>query len=339
MTRTQAAEQVLARAYELAIEELKPEIASLSEQGLLPEDLDWEVGKLIKLKSKGEGFNYWAKYGKPPSTRTVERWLKPIEEKKHQSKSSRSPGWHGSQLVIRTRNGKEIEIKHSNQVWQIDHTLADILLVDEDGYVIGRPYLTTVIDCYSRCIVGFYLGLAAPSSQVVALALRNAILPKRYGSEYELRCKWSTYGVPKYIYTDGGKDFRSQHLERIADQLGFVPELRSYPSLGGIVERPFRTFSGLLSEMPGYTGSSVQSRPKGAEKKACITLLELEKLVVGYIVDNYNQCLDARSHANPLTPKQSRLQRWEKGLHAPPTLLNERELDICANVGDRKGSL
>jgi putative transposase len=190
--------------------------------------------------------------------------------------------------------------------------------------------LTTVIDCYSRCIVGFRLGFAAPSSQVVALALRNAIMPKRYGSEYELRCKWSAYGVPKYVYTDGGKDFRSKHLvEWIANELDFEPILRSQPSDGGIVERPFRTISGLLAEMPGYTGSSVKDRPEGAEEKACISLPELEKLIIGYIVDSYNQKPDARSQANPLTPKQSRIERWEKGLQMPPTLLNDRELDIC----------
>ncbi|HYX18903.1 MAG TPA: Mu transposase C-terminal domain-containing protein [Nostoc sp.] len=330
MTRTQVAEKIETQAYEFAKKELEAEISRLESQGFRGEDLDWELKKLIKIKEKAEGFKYWSKYGKPPSTRTVERWLKPVEEKRHKSRVSRSPGWHGSEHIIKTRDGQEISIKYSNQVWQIDHTKADILLVDEDGEEIGRPQLTTVIDCYSRCIVGLRLGLAAPSSQVVVLALRNAIMPKRYTSEYELRCKWSAYGVPKYVYTDGGKDFRSKHLvEWIANELDFEPILRSQPSDGGIVERPFRTMSGLLSEMPGYTGSSVKDRPEGAEDKACISLPELEKLIIGYIVDSYNQKPDARSQANPLTPKQSRIERWEKGLQMTPTLLNDRELDIC----------
>jgi len=370
MTRNQVAETIKTKAYELAKQELQPEIEHLVDRGLKGEELDWEIAKLIESRirryelakkelqpelerlidrgMKGEernreitklivsrgraqGFDFWIKHGQPPSNRTVERWLKPIEEKQYQAKTSRSPGWHGSSgLVLRTRGGGELKVTDSNQVWQIDHTKADILLVDEDGEEIGRPQLTTVIDCHSRCIVGFRLGFSAPSSQVVALALRNAILPKRYGTEYELRSKWSAYGVPKYVYTDGGKDFRSRHLvEWIADQLGFEPILRSRPSEGGIVERPFRTFSGLLSEMPGYTGANVKERPEGAEKKACISLPELEKLIVGYIVDSYNQKPDARSQANPLTPKQSRRERWEKGLRMAPTLLNERELDIC----------
>lgn len=337
MTRSQVAEKIAAKAYEIAKKELQQEISQLESEGFRREELDWEIETLIKTKEKTGGFDYWKKYGKPPSRRTIERWLKPLEEKKHRSRISRNPGWHGSDHVIRTRDGQEISIKYSNQVWQIDHTKADILLVDEDGEEIGRPFLTTVVDCYSRCIVGFRLGFAAPSSQVTALALRNAIMPKRYSSEYELRCKWKAYGVPKYVFTDGGKDFRSKHLvEWISNQLGFEPILRSRPSEGGIVERPFRTMSGLLSEMPGFTGANVKERPEDAEEKACITLPELEKLVLGFIVDNYNQKPDARSQANPLTPKQSRIERWEKGWQKPPTLLNERELDICLMKGTER---
>ncbi|HEY9804457.1 MAG TPA: helix-turn-helix domain-containing protein [Leptolyngbyaceae cyanobacterium] len=189
MTRTQVAEKIEVKAYEFAKKELEAEISRLESQGLQGEELDWEINKLIKIKAQTQGFKYWSKYGKPPSTRTVERWLKPVEEKRHKSRTSRSPGWHGSEHVIKTRDGQEISIKYTNQVWQIDHTKADLILVDEDGEEIGRPQLTTVIDCYSRCIVGLRLGFAAPSSQVVALALRNAIMPKRYSSEYELRCK------------------------------------------------------------------------------------------------------------------------------------------------------
>lgn len=332
MTRSQTAESIRIKAYELAKQELQDDIDRLMDQGLKGEELDWKTQELIEIREKSGGFSFWAKYGQPPSTRTVERWLKPIEERQFQAKTSRSPGWHNSSAggILRTRDGKELRYEHSNDIWQIDHTKADVLLVDEDGVEIGRPYLTTVIDCYSRCIVGFRLGLSAPSSQVVALALRHAILPKRYGPEYELRSKWATYGVPKYVYTDGGRDFRSSHLvEWISDQLGFEMILRSHPSEGGIVERPFRTFSGLLSQMPGYTGSNVKDRPDDAEEKACISLPELEKLIVGYIADRYNQKPFSRSQANPLTPNQSRIERWDKGLKMAPTLLNERELDIC----------
>jgi transposase InsO family protein len=59
-------------------------------------------------------------------------------------------------------------------------------------------------------------------------------------------------GIPQYLYTDGGKDFKSQHIEQVATELGIVCCLRRKPSDGGIVERPFGTFNWLES-MGGIT--------------------------------------------------------------------------------------
>jgi putative transposase len=275
-----------------------------------------QVALKVKLKAQELGDD------KPPSYRTVLRVLEPVISKK--KRSIRSPGWQGSTLSVKTRDGVDLDISYSNQVWQCDHTRADVLLVDSGGKLLGRPWLTTVIDSYSRCIVGINIGFDAPSSQVVALALRHAILPKQYSPQYKLNCDWSTFGLPKYLFTDGGKDFRSNHLAEIASQLGFVLKLRDRPSEGGIVERPFGTFNtSLFSTLPGYTGSNVKERPKEAEQDACLTLRQLEELVVRFIVDRYNQGIDARMG------DQSRIQRWEAGLSSTPEVLSERDLDIC----------
>jgi putative transposase len=261
---------------------------------------------------------------KAPSHMTVYRILNPLIEKQEKAKSIRSPGWRGSQLSIKTRAGQDISVEYSNHVWQCDHTRVDVLLVDKYGEILGRPWLTTVIDTYSRCIVGINLGYDAPSSQVVALALRHAILPKQYGLEYGLNEEWGTYGKPEHFYTDGGKDFRSNHINQIGVQLGFVCHLRDRPSEGGVVERPFKTFNTeLFSTLPGYTGSNVQERPEEAEKDACLTLRQLEQTLVRYIVDNYNQRIDARMG------DQTRFQRWDEGLRIAPDVISEKQLDIC----------
>lgn len=264
-----------------------------------------------------------------PSRPTVYRILRPLIEQRQRQK--RSMGWRGDRLHLKTRDGLEIPIEWSNQVWQCDHTKADILLVDPFGEVLGRPWLTTVLDTYSRCIMGIHIGFDAPSAAVVCLALRHAILPKQYSSAYELRNTWGTYGVPQYLYTDGGKDFGSQHLESVATELDFVLCLRPKPSDGGIVERPFGTFNrGFLSNLPGYTGSNVKERSKAAESEACLTLAQFEQLLVRYLVDTYNANLDARMG------DQSRIGRWEAGRKAQLSLLGERELDICLMRRDRR---
>ena len=277
-----------------------------------------QVAIKVKVKAKADGLDSY------PSHMTVYRVIAPLIERKQQKDAIRNIGWRGSRLVLKTRDGEQLAVEYSNQVWQCDHTRADILLVDQHGELLDRPWLTTVIDTSSRCIMSFNLGFDAPSSKVVALALRHAILPKQYGSDYKLYADWSAYGKPEHFFTDGGKDFRSKHLEQIGVQLGFTCHLRDRPSEGGIVERPFGTFNTeFFSTLPGYTGSNVQERPKNAEKDACLTLRELEKLFVVYLVNCYNQGLDARMG------DQTRAARWEAGLLRKPLVLPERELDIC----------
>jgi putative transposase len=263
-----------------------------------------------------------------PKRTTVYRMLQPQIEKQQ---AKRSLGWRGDRLCITTREGIELAIEWSNQVWQCDHTKIDVLVMGQAGEVLGRPGLTIVVDTYSRCLMGLHLGFDAPSAQVVGLALRHAILPKQYPAAYELQQVWDIYGLPQYLYTDGGKDFRSQHLEQVATELGIVLCLRRKPSDGGIVERPFGTFNReFFSTLPGYVSSNVMDRSPQAATEACLTLLQLERLLVRYIVDHYNQRIDARMG------NQSRIGRWEAGRMAQLPLLGERELDICLLRRDQR---
>ncbi|NJL20061.1 MAG: transposase [Leptolyngbyaceae cyanobacterium SM1_3_5] len=194
-----------------------------------------------------------------PSHMTVYRILKPIIAKAQPPK--RSIGWQGARLVLTTRDGQDLSVEWSNQVWQCDHTQADVLVVDQTGALLGRPWLTIVVDSHSRCLMGMHLGFDAPSAAVVCLALRHAILPKSYSAAYQLQQAWDTYGIPQYLYTDGGKDFRSTRLAQVTSALGIGLELRRRPSDGGIVERPFGTFNTeFFSSLPGYVSSNVVVR-------------------------------------------------------------------------------
>ncbi|MEM8715514.1 MAG: Mu transposase C-terminal domain-containing protein [Cyanobacteria bacterium P01_G01_bin.4] len=259
-----------------------------------------------------------------PSHMTVYRILQTQLDKQETKNNVRSVGWgRRSQRVVKTKDGIHLEVDYSNQIWQCDHTRADILLVDRFGELLGRPWLTIVVDTYSRCLMGFHLGFDAPSSQVTALALRHAILLKQYGSEYKLTTEWDTYGVPEILFTDSGDDFKSNHLARIASELGITLKLRDRPSEGGIVERIFGTINTeFFSTIEGYTGSNVLQRSKKAEREAKLTLKDLEQLLVRYFVDRYNQKLSVGA-------QQSRIERWRGCLTAEPRLLVQRDLDLC----------
>jgi len=63
---------------------------------------------------------------------------------------------------------------------QIDHTVIDVIVVDErERQPIGRPYLTVAIDVCSRSLVGIVVALEAPSAVSVGLCLAHAGTDKR----------------------------------------------------------------------------------------------------------------------------------------------------------------
>jgi len=277
--------------------------------------------------------------GKHPSHPTV---YKIINNYLFQEKTKvRHPGAFPGRLILQTTEGV-IALTHSNQVWQIDHTKLDILLVikakDEDPVeegkkITARPYLTLVVDSYSSCIAGYYLGFEPAGSHEVSLALRNAILPKQhYGQEYKLQSEWNVHGVPDYVLTDRAKEFKSEHLKQISLQLGFQRRLRAFPSAGGLVESPFDKINKeYLSEKPGYTGSNTEERPEDAERSACLTLDELERELVRYFVDHANQHFysEDKLTVSERLEKPKRFERWRDELLVEPEVLDERKLDIC----------
>lgn len=58
-----------------------------------------------------------------------------------------------------------------NQIWQADHTLLDLLIVDANGKTV-RPWLTSIIDDYSRAVAGYtlFLGGTYRTSNLIGTA-------------------------------------------------------------------------------------------------------------------------------------------------------------------------
>jgi putative transposase len=95
-----------------------------------------------------------------------------------------------------------------NEVWQSDHSLLPILLLSDVGKP-EKPWLTVILDDYSRAIAGYSLGFADPNTEQTALTLRSAIWHKTDP-------RWHVCGIPTRFYTDNGKDYTSQHIEQVA---------------------------------------------------------------------------------------------------------------------------
>src|SRR4051794_39000059 len=143
-----------------------------------------------------------------------------------------------------------------NALWQADHTLLDILVLDEGGQPV-RPWLTTVIDDHSRAIAGYLVFLGSPSALNTSLALRHAIWRKADPA-------WPICGIPDVLYVDHGSDFTSQHLDQVAASLHVRVAYSGVarPQGRGKIERLFGTLNTeLLPELPGHI---VEGKPARA---------------------------------------------------------------------------
>ncbi len=139
------------------------------------------------------------------------------------------------------------ETTRPNEVWQADHSLLDIWVIDEQGQP-NRPWLTIILDDYSRSVAGYYLGFDAPSILRTALTLRQAIWRKT-------EPHWHIHGIPDIFYTDNGKDFTLNHLEQVsADiKMQLVFSIPGQPRGRGKIERFFETVNQLLlCDLYGY---------------------------------------------------------------------------------------
>ncbi|MCO6392396.1 DDE-type integrase/transposase/recombinase [Aliihoeflea aestuarii] len=171
-----------------------------------------------------------------------------------------------------------------NALWQIDHTIVDVIVVDEQfRKPIGRPVLTIAIDVCTRMVAGFHLSLEAPSSTSVGLCLLHAVYDKTaWLDEREIDIPWPVAGLPEVLHCDNGADFRSRALSDACKEYGMRLQFRppATPRFGGHIERLIGTMMGAVHLLPGTTFSNVKIRGGyDSEGRARLTLRELEKWI------------------------------------------------------------
>jgi putative transposase len=197
-------------------------------------------------------------------------------------------------------------------VVQIDHTPADIILVD-DVYrkPIGRPWITLAMDVHSRMVTGYYLSFDAPSETSVAMCVAHSVLPKEdWLALHRVDAQWPVWGVPKTIHVDNGADFRSNTFQQSCLMYGVNLEFRpvKQPRYGGHIERMLGTLLREIHALPGTTFSSIKDRDGyDAEKHAVLTKSEFEEWLVTLICKVYHQ----RMHS---TLMMSPSRKWEIGI-------------------------
>jgi len=216
---------------------------------------------------------------------------------------------------------------------EIDHTPVDLMVVDEESRIpLGRPTLTTLIDKFSRMVLGFYVSFTPPSTLSVIECLRHAILPKDGLKELypSLNNNWPAHGIPETIVVDNGKEFLSSDFTEICKSLG-INILRSpvkNPTYKGAVERHFRAVADdLLKNKPGKTFSNIFEKGEyDPKKQAVISLNSLVEIIHLWIVDQIN---DTPNRSINTTPRR----KWDSAISLYPARLPKSIASFNLSLG------
>ena len=263
---------------------------------------------------------------KPPHENTIRNRINELSEK---DKVERRQGRKAASDAFDPAPGSFPGADFPLAYIQIDHTLLDIILVDEIGRrPIGRPWFTAVIDVYSRMLCGFYVSLDPPGALAAGLALAHSILPKEnWLLQYEIEILWSVWGIPRTIHSDNAKEFRGEMLKRACQEYGIDTNFRlvATPRYGGHIERFMGTVATEIHALPGTTFSNPIDRGDyDSEGKAVFTLKELEKWLAIFFIEVYHQRVHS---ALGMSPAQKYLQGVMGSKDRPGTGLPKRITD------------
>lgn len=116
------------------------------------------------------------------------------------------------------------------EVVHVDHTELDIeLICSTSNRNLGRPWLSLMMDAYSRRILAFFLGFDPPSYRSCMMVLRDCV--RRHQR------------LPQNIIVDGGKEFESVYFETLLARYECTKKTRpsGKPRFGSVIERLFGT--------------------------------------------------------------------------------------------------
>jgi len=277
-------------------------------------------------------FKCYDKNLKPPHPNTVRQRINNLSE---ELKLRKRYGSKEAQYRSEPHKGHFPGADYPLSVVQIDHTVVDIILVDEQNRnPYKRPHITVAIDVFSRMVVGFYLSFETPGMHGTGLCIAHSILPKDlWMQKIGVEENWPCWGLMKTIHVDNAKEFRGDTIKKACLNYGINLEWRppGTPHWGGHVERLLGTFSKEIHDLPGTTFADIKKRKNYSSKNnASLTLIEFEKWLTTYITKIYHNKIHSTIGMSPLQKFKEGIfgNEQQPGTGLPKKIKNERRLKL-----------
>ncbi|MBF8644070.1 DDE-type integrase/transposase/recombinase [Pseudomonas pudica] len=167
-----------------------------------------------------------------------------------------------------------------------------VLVVDEEGQVIGRPYLTAFLEVSTRMPIAWTIGFNPPSLDTTLKALKLSMSSDNpFGGVAE-----------RYVF-DSGAEFIGDNLRRIIGMLGGEV---CYCEPGTGNQKPhIEAFFGVWSKeiahmLPGTTFSNIAARGDyNSEDHACLTLKALDDIFSRWVKEVYCERIHSSLNTSP----------------------------------------
>lgn len=185
---------------------------------------------------------------------------------------------------------------------QIDHAKLDVFLVSQEARIlIARPWLTLIIDIFTRMILGYELSFLPPSANKSGLCLINAIWPKdSLMAKYSLTYRWPCFGFPKIVQMDNARDFKCEMIKRGLQSYNITPDFRPVrrPNIKGAhIERLIGTMMLGVQDLPGGTK---YLKHDGNITKPALSINELEAWLLNRMTGIYHTRIHSSLGMTPL---------------------------------------
>lgn len=169
------------------------------------------------------------------------------------------------------------------EIAHVDHTEMDVTLVHPlTGVNLGRPWLTLLIDAFTRMVLAYVISFSRPNHITCMMIIRECV--RRHGR------------VPRTLVVDGGSEFRSTYFECLLATLEVTKKTRppSKGHFGSVIERMFGVSNDqFIHNLAGNTQATRNPRSLSPthdpERHAVWTLRMLAERFNGWLEEYYHQ--------------------------------------------------